>query len=262
MTLLTVLSPGDVVLIVAPTFSLYHLQSTVMGARPVEHLLSATDGFALVPEDVIATAHRHKAKVIILCSPNNPTGNTFPEAAVRRLVEEGDALVFLDEAYYEFSDQNFRPLLDEYDNIVLFRTFSKAMAMAGLRVGYMLAHPTLIREVGKVKLPYGLNIMSETAALVALAHREALEAQVQTLCQLRDELLTDLAACPGVHPYPSEANFILCRFDQPTDEVFAHLVAHGILVRDVSHYPGLEGHLRISVGTREENTALLEALRR
>jgi histidinol-phosphate aminotransferase len=262
MTLLTCLSPGNVVILPVPSFSLYRLQSTFLGALIVPIQLRPEDKFTLPVDRVIRAARDQQARIVVLCSPNNPTGNTYPEAVIRRVVEESRALVLLDEAYREFSDQDFAPLLHEYANLVLFRTFSKARAMAGLRVGYMLARPEFVREVSKVKLPYGLNLMSETTTLVALEHPEVFESQVRELRRLRDRLVAELSALPGVHPYPSQANFVLCGFDRPLEEVFVRLVEDGILVRDVSGYPGLVGHLRISIGTADENAALVASLSR
>jgi len=259
MTLLATLGPGTAAVVPVPSFSLYRLQSLFMGAMFVPIQLQAEDGFALPVDEVIAEA-RH-AKVVILCSPNNPTANTYAESDVRRVVAESGALVLLDEAYHEFSDQNFLPILRDYENVVIFRTFSKAFAMGGLRVGYLIGRPDIVREIGKVKLPYGLNIMSEAVALVALDHASVFQEQIRLIRALRDQLFNDLHTLPGVYPYPSVANFLLTRFDRPVPEVFEHLLADGILVRDVSSYPGLAGHVRISVGTAEENAALVWSLK-
>lgn len=259
VTLMATLSRGDAVVIPVPTFTLYRLMSTIMGAKAVEVRLNQGN-FSLSPERIIAAAKAHRARIIFLCTPNNPTGTSHPEGAVRQVIEESGALVIVDEAYREFSDQDFSPLLNDYDNVVVLRTFSKAMAMAGLRVGYLLARPELVREIAKAKLPYGLNILSEAATLVALDHAEILREQVRRIRALRDDLYRELQGIPGVYPCPSQANFILCRFDQPESEVFDALLADGILVRDVSSYPMLAGHLRISVGTAEENAALVRSL--
>jgi len=257
--LMATVTRGDAVVIPTPTFTLYALLSTVLGAQPVTVMLRETD-FALPVDKVIATARRHRAKVIVLCSPNNPTGNTYSLKSVRRIIEACNALVVLDEAYREFCDQDFRPLLDAYENVVLLRTFSKAWALAGARLGYLLASPALVHEIAKAKLPYSLNIFSETAALVALDHLDALKSQVAEIRHQRDTLFSALAELEGVHPYPSEANFILTRLKRPPSAVFETCLEYGLLVRDVSHYPGLAGHLRLSVGTAGENEALLRAL--
>jgi len=258
-TLMVTLSHGDTVIIPTPTFTLYALLATVLGATPQSVMLRRGD-FALPTEAVIAAAQAKQARVVVLCTPNNPTGNTHAEADVRRIIEACDGLVIVDEAYHEFCDQDFRSLLDEYENVVLLRTFSKAWGLAGARLGYLLGPPALVQEIAKAKLPYGLNIFSETAALVALDHREAMQEQVVEIGRQRDLLFDALAKLEGVHPYPSQANFVLTRFDQPSRKVFATCLEHGVLVRDVSHYPGLAGHLRLSVGTAKENAILLTAL--
>ena len=260
MTFLATLARGDSIVVPVPTFSLYRLQGVAMGATVLEPRLPAPH-FSLPVDEILALIRSHVPKVVVLCSPNNPTGNTHSVESVRPIIEASTAgLVLLDEAYVEFTDQNYRALLDEYENVALLRTFSKAWALAGARVGYIIARPQLIQEISKVKLPYGLNILSETAALVALEHQDVLFEQVAEITKQRERLLEALQSLPGVHPYPSRANFILCRFDRPTNAVFDACLEAGILIRDVSHYPGLQGHLRISVGTPEENAALVKAL--
>jgi histidinol-phosphate aminotransferase len=259
MTFLTCLGRGDHLVVPVPTFSLYRLQGLAMGATVHEVPLADPD-FQLPVEQVIETARAHRARIVVLCSPNNPTGNAFREADIRRVLEESGSLVLLDEAYVEFAGCNMRPLLEEYENLLILRTFSKAWALGGARVGYVLGRPELLREIAKVKLPYGLNILSETAALVALEHHELLAQQVRRIVELRDVLYDALCGIPGVHPYPSQTNFILCRFDRPSGDVFAACLERGILIRDVSGYPGLANHLRISVGTAEESAALVKCL--
>lgn len=256
MTFLACLGRGDHLVVPVPTFSLYRLQGVAMGAT-VHEIPLITPGFRLPVEQIIETAHTYRARIVVLCSPNNPTGNPYAEAEVRRVLEESGCLVLLDEAYVEFAERNLRPLLDEYENLLILRTFSKAWALAGARVGYVLGRPEWLREIAKVKLPYGLNIFSETAAVVALEHPGVLMQQVRRIVELREALYDALQQIPGVHPYPSQTNFILCRFDRPVGDVFAACLKQGVLIRDVSRYPGLANHLRISVGTEEENAALI-----
>ncbi len=259
VALMVTVSHGDTIVIPTPTFTLYALLATVLGATPQTVMLRDGD-FALPAAEIIAVAREKQARVVILCTPNNPTGNTHAEADIRRIIEACDGLVIVDEAYHEFCNQDLRSLLDDYENVVLLRTFSKAWGLAGARLGYLLGPPALVQEIAKAKLPYGLNIFSETAALVALDHREAMQEQVAEIGRQRDLLFGALSALEGAHPYPSQANFILTRFDRPSGEVFAACLENGVLVRDVSHYPGLAGHLRLSVGTAEENAILLASL--
>jgi len=180
---------------------------------------------------------------------------------VERLCADGDGLVVVDEAYHEFSGQSVVPLLARHENLVVLRTFSKAMSLAGLRVGYLLASPALVREINKARLPYNLNFFSQAAALAALEQRRELESVVRRLVAMREEMLQALAAMPGVRPYPSRANFILFELlDRDPKAVFDALFNRGVLVRDVTSYPRLERCLRVSIGSPDENAAFLGGL--
>jgi histidinol-phosphate aminotransferase len=178
------------------------------------------------------------------------------------LLEEAPGLVVVDEAYFEFSGQSAVPLLEGHSNLVVLRTFSKAMAMAALRVGYLMAAPELVREVSKAVLPYNLNVVSQTAAEVAMEMYDSkLAALVELICRERERVYTELEKIPGLAPVRSRANFMLIRSQLPVKHVFDELRRRDILVRDVSSYPMLPDYFRISVGTPEENDALLAALR-
>ena len=258
--LMVTVGAGTPVVIADPTFSLYALLTGVLGGDVVRVPLGPE--FEL-DADAFASAQRASgASVVIVCSPNNPTGTALDPDAVARLCRDADALVVVDEAYHEFSGQSVVPLLRDHPNLVVLRTFSKAMAMAGLRVGYLLASPELVAEVNKARLPYNLNFFSQSAALAVLAEPRLVQEGVARLVRARDGLFADLAAMPGVHPYPSRANFILFALSgRAPAEVFGALFARGVLVRDVSAAPRLRQCLRVSVGTAEENAAFLEALR-
>jgi histidinol-phosphate aminotransferase len=214
---------------------------------------------------IVRAARAADAAVIVLCSPNNPTGCWLTEREVVRIHDQTDALVLLDQAYVEFGGYDGIPLLDGRPRLVVLRTFSKAMAMAGLRAGYMLADPALAAEVHKAKLPYNINFFTEVAAAEVLCARAELAGQVEAIRMERDRLVTELGGIPGLHVYPTAANFVLFRVTAPDvthTEVFGRLLdAHGILVRDVSKYPMLERCLRVNAGSPEENDAFLAALR-
>jgi histidinol-phosphate/aromatic aminotransferase/cobyric acid decarboxylase-like protein len=153
------------------------------------------------------------------------------------------------------------PLLARHPNLVVLRTFSKAMALAGLRVGYLLASPELVREVNKARLPYNLNFFSQLAALAALEEKETLAAGVRAIVSERARLMERLAGMPGVRALPSDANFFLLELDTADPRaVFDALARRGVLVRDVTSYPRLERCLRVSVGSPQENDAFLHAL--
>lgn len=252
------LGPGDKVLIPVPTFTLYALLARVFGADVVT--LPLEPDMSMEASRLIDEANRIDARVICLCSPNNPTGRQYPRADVERVVRSVKGLVLLDEAYVEFAPEPLTSLAFRYQNVAIFRTFSKAMGYAGLRIGAMLGQPALVTEVAKGKLPYAINTFTTLAAIVACERTALLEPVIQRLRASRDRLTADLAAIPGVSPYPTQANFVLARLDRPVKPVFERLLADGILVRDVSSYPGLAGHLRISVGTGLEIEQCLSSL--
>jgi histidinol-phosphate/aromatic aminotransferase/cobyric acid decarboxylase-like protein len=298
--LLVTVGPGTKVVIPEPTFTLYALITTILGGEPLRVAMipeplavDATDGRAggvtgasacaavsisersvnpaRVPpvasgfrynvETLLAVRRASGASVTIVCSPNNPTGTSLPLADVERLCRASDSLVVIDEAYHEFSGETVVPLLERHPNLVVLRTFSKAMALAGLRVGYLLASPELVREVNKARLPYNLNFFSQMAAIVALEEQQVLATSVRRLVAERGRLLARLADVPGVRAWPSDANFFLleCLSVSPK-AVFASMVRRGVLVRDVTSYPMLSRCLRVSVGTDTENDAFLHAL--
>jgi histidinol-phosphate/aromatic aminotransferase/cobyric acid decarboxylase-like protein len=178
------------------------------------------------------------------------------------LLKAARGLIVVDEAYHEFANHSAVPLLDDHKNLIVLRTFSKAMAMAALRVGYLLASPELVREIAKAVLPYNLNAFSQTAAEVAIDMFAAkLKPLVEAICAERERLYVELARIPGLVPVQSQANFMVVRSNQEPKRVFAELLKRDILIRDVSGYPMLSDYFRVSVGTPEENDLLIEALR-
>jgi histidinol-phosphate aminotransferase len=261
-TLATTLETGDVVVAPAPTFSLYRLLTGVLGGRyrPVP----LGPDFAYDVDALIEAAARERARVVVLNSPNNPTGSALPEGAVERLLEETGALVVCDEAYQEFGGPTALPLLRGSSRVVVLRTFSKALGMAGLRFGLALAHPAVARELAKGKLPYNVNVVTLAAAAAALRHRDELAERVRRVVEQRARLTARLAALPALAVYPSAANFVLIRcLRHPAREVFRRLLdEYGILVRDVSASSELAQCLRISVGTAEDVDAVADALER
>jgi histidinol-phosphate aminotransferase len=259
-TLSVALESGDVVVAPTPTFSLYRLLTTVLGGRYRPVPLGPEFGFNV--DELIDVAVRERARVVVLNSPNNPTGSALPAGAVERVLEETGALVVCDEAYQEFGGPTALPLLAGSSRLVVLRTFSKALGMAGLRFGLALAHPAVAREIAKGKLPYNVNVVTLTAAAAALRHQAVLEARVREVVANRERLTARLAALPGLTAYPSAANFVLIRLHAvPAREAFRRLLDEfGILIRDVSGAAGLEQCLRISVGTAEDMDAVADAL--
>jgi histidinol-phosphate aminotransferase len=259
--LLVTVGAGTKVVIPEPTFTLYALLTSILGGEPVRVGLGPDLEYDV---EALSTARRQReASVTVVCSPNNPTGGVLARADVARLCAEADSLVVIDEAYQEFSGESVVPLLADHANLVVLRTFSKAMSLAGLRVGYLLASPALVHEVDKARLPYNINFFSQMAALAALEEPSDLEANVARLVRLRGALMAELQRLGGLRAYPSRANFILVELqDRDARAVFESLYADGVLVRDVSSYPRLGRCLRLTVGTESENAALLDGLRR
>jgi histidinol-phosphate aminotransferase len=258
-TLMVTVGAGTKVLIPQPTFTLYRQIVTVLGGEVLDVPLTAEFQFDVDAMRDRATSDR--ADMVIICSPNNPTGCRIGNEDLLRLARGFDGLIVVDEAYHEFSGETAVPLLEKLPNLIVLRTFSKAMAMAGLRVGYLLASPELAREIHKAKLPYNLNFFSATAAEVACERYDLLKPRIELIVRERERLLNELRLIPGIDPVPSSANFMIAKTAVATQTLFKELLARDILVRDVSRYPMLEDYFRVSVGSREENDRLIEALK-
>jgi len=201
-----------------------------------------------------------KGKIIILCTPNNPTANTFDQEAVERVVREHDGPVIVDEAYGEFADHSFMSRVDDYENLIVTRTFSKAYGMAGPRVGYMASNLKMADLMQRVKIPYSLNRVSEKAAMAALRNREYVDATIDLVKREREKLSRGLDGL-GFKPFPSQSNFVLFKCPVPSAELVSRLAAKGVLIRDFGSKRMLEDCARTTVGTEELNDMLLSKLK-
>jgi histidinol-phosphate aminotransferase len=259
-TLSVTLRSGDRVVAPSPTFSLYRLLTGVLGGSYVPVPLG--EGFVYDVERLIETVRQQQARVVVLNSPNNPTGSVLPDGAVQRILERTGALVVCDEAYQDFGGPTALGLLADSSRLVVLRTFSKALGLAGLRFGLALAHPAVAREIAKGKLPYNVNLITLAAARVALRNAPALTARTREVVATRERFVARLREFPGIAVYPSAANFVLLRCAAlPATRLFQRLYQeYGILVRDVSSSPELAECLRISIGTEEDMDAVVEAL--
>lgn len=254
-----ILGTGSKAVIPQPTFTLYKLFSSVLQADIVSVPMNAAD-FSFNVDALEAEAR--DAAVTVICSPNNPTGNLLAPGAIERICRASRGLVFLDEAYHEFSGQTALTLLPAHPNLIVLRTFSKAMSMAGLRFGYLMAHPEIAKEIHKAKLPYNVNVFTLTAAELVLEHPDIMKDAIQSLIAERQRVIAEVRKRPGVEAFDSCANFFLIRTERSAHALFDALYAQGVLVRDVSSYPMLERVLRVSVGKPEENNRFLTALDR
>jgi histidinol-phosphate aminotransferase len=242
-----------------PTFSVYRQVVEVAGGEVISVPLNddLTFNFPRLASKIVTS----KADLTIICSPNNPTGCTISMRDLGSLLRNTDGLVVVDHAYSEFSGEDSVPLLIEHKNLVILRTFSKAMAMGGLRVGYCIAAPELIKEFSKAKMPYSLNFFSMMAAETALDNLGKMRALVKAIQKETDRLFQELQKINGLAPVPSAANFFCVRTAIPPKQLFEELYARGILIRDISKAPMLSEYVRITSGTPQENDKLIEALK-
>ncbi len=254
---LAVAGPGAVILGVEPSFVMFRLLAVAAGARWVGVSLRAD--FSLDEAALHDAIERHRPALALLAYPNNPTGNLFDRAALERVIARMPGLVVVDEAYQAFAGDSFAGALQHHSNLLVMRTLSK-LGLAGLRLGYLMGSPVWINELEKLRLPYNINALSQAAATAILERADVLEAQAAALRAARGELSYALARLPGVTVFPSAANFLLLRV-KAAPRVFAGLKERGVLVKlaDGSH-PLLEGCLRVTVSTPEENRLFLHAL--
>jgi histidinol-phosphate aminotransferase len=253
-------APGTEVLGAEPSFGLY--RSFVLKAGGVPRFLPPRLDLRIPIDELEAEVERDPRRLLLLCTPNNPTGDALPVERVERLLERLEAPLLLDNAYGEFCRYDYRPLLARHPHLILFRTFSKAWSLAGMRLGYLLADPRLVTELIKVKLPYNVGHAGVIAGRVALEAEAEARRRVALLVARRPQWSAMLAE-EGFEVFPSEANFLLVRATPPerAREIQRDLEERGVRVRDVSGYPGLAGCLRVSVGTGSSLRAMRAALR-
>ena len=249
--------PGRKFLNMPPTFSVYENNARLTGTEVVE--VPRRADFSIDELSVLERVSEGDIDYVIVTSPNNPTGQLAGEEFMLALLEATDALVMVDEAYFEFSRRTMRPYLDQHKNLVILRTFSKAFSLAAVRMGYLLGDAEVIGEFAKVRQPYSVDAVAQTIARVVYQNRAEFEPGIKAIIEERERMLQELARIPGLTVFPSDANYILVRM-RGAGEVWQKLYDRGILVRDFSSAPRLENCLRITVGTREENDRLLAAL--
>lgn len=252
--------PGqDQIVIVPPTFGMYKVSARTYGVGVVE--VPLTDAFQLdVP--AILKAVDASCKIIFIPTPNNPTANSFDLNAIKELLENFQGLVLVDEAYVEFStNPSIIPWLEDYPNLMVSQTFSKAQGMAGARLGMAFAHSDFIRFFNRIKAPYNINTLTINAALNRLKEQDKVGEQVQLLLDERRRLEEAFGSIPFIKRcFPSDANFILIRVDDSSLR-YQQLIDCGIVVRNPSKNLNCENTLRISVGLPEENNRLIDALK-
>lgn len=242
---------------IAPSYGMYEVAAAM---NDIEfRKVQLRPDFSMDTEAMLSAADS-KTRLMFICSPNNPTGNSFPVEQIEDILERFGGVVVLDEAYIDFSVRpSLTSLVKRYPNLIVLQTLSKAWGMAGLRIGLAIADPAVIALMSKVKYPYNINVLAQKMALMKL-DEAAKDKAVAEIVGQRFRLEKELAKCPEVKGiYSSDANFLLVRFENP-DEVYGRLLAGGVIVRNRSKVPGCEGCLRITVGTPAENDRLLRLL--
>ncbi len=252
---------GRGVLSVEPGFVMYRMIADFCGMDYVG--VPLREDFSLDDGAVLAAIGKHQPAVVFLACPNNPTGNLFDKADMRRIIAAAPGVVVVDEAYHAFADDSFMPLLAEYDNLLVMRTVSK-MGLAGLRLGLLAGAPAWLDEFDKLRLPYNINVLTQLSAGFALQHADMLASQTEQIKQDRQQLLTRMQALEGLEVYPSRANFLLFRVAPGrAGAVFEGLKAEGVLIKNLDPAGGLlRDCLRVTVGTPGENAAFLAALQK
>lgn len=248
--------PGlDNVILVPPTYGMYEVSAQINDVFCKK--ISLTEDYQLDLEG-IAEAIDQYTKMIFICSPNNPTGNSIDIQDIETILVNFDGIVIIDEAYINYSKQrSFTYSLPEFPNLVVLQTLSKAWGLAALRLGMAFASQDIIQLLNNIKPPYNINQASQEMVLKALDGVEEVNQWIQVVVSERDALMSKLVALPQVGAVvPSDANFILVRFEKPT-ELFKYLLTKGIVIRDRSNVILCEDSLRITIGTPQENTLLL-----
>ena len=257
MILRMFLGPGENIVIPTPTFGMYAFSAEVCGGK-----VKSVPRNEIFDIDIEATvgAFDEDTKAIFLASPNNPTGNTASQEAIRALLATGK-IVVVDETYYEFCGHSVLPLVDEYSNLVVLRTFSKWAGLAGLRIGLGVMDQDVARTMMSMKSPYNVNLAAEVALIASLNDRPTLLNRVQAIVQERKRMTGLLEGIPGIQVWPSQANFILCRLPEGRgQEIFEGLCRRGIFLR-YFNTPQLRDYVRASVGLPAETDQVIAALK-
>ncbi len=245
-----------------PSFSMYGVYTKIADSIPLP--IALDDNFRLDPQQVIAAAADESVSLVILCNPNNPTGTAMPIADVERIVRNVSCPVVVDEAYGEFYGQSALPLLSEYPNMMLVKTFSKAYGLASARVGYLLAAEKLTVLIGKALMPYHVNALSLAAAEAVYTNRSAFTGPIAATIAERQRVSAQLSQQEIITVYPSATNFLLFKVgqtgSQQADDLYRFLAARGIGIRNFSNSTGLTGCLRVTIGTTEDNDGFIAAI--
>jgi histidinol-phosphate aminotransferase len=258
---LALLDPGAPVVLPRPMFSLYDKVARLYDADLTS--IPPREDFSFDTEALLEAVVETEAAMTVLTTPNNPTGLAMTVEEIERIVTASPGFVVVDEAYVEFNPEGtVVDLLDQHPNLIILRTLSKGFGLAGMRLGYLMAHPDVVRELMKARLPFMVDRFAEQTALAVLQHPSLIDERIRRIQSSVDDITEALQAMDGVEAVPSQANFVIFTTPVPADTLQDRLTDQGVLVRNMGGYPELEGYLRVSAGTEAENNAFLGALER
>lgn len=250
----TFIESGDKVLSFVPTFGMYNIFSKIYNAEFIG--VKSDEDFSLNMNSLIEKMEEIKPKLIMICNPNNPTGYLIPRAEIIKLLEDTDSLVIVDEAYIEFAEGSIVGEVENYKNLIVLRTFSKAIGLAGIRLGYMVSNIEIVNWVNKVKSPYNTNSLTQALGIIAMKKKDRISEYVQKVKSDREVLYIKLKQ-QGIRVYPSSSNFLF--FHSDIKDLYKKLKEDGVLIRKFSGE--LEGYYRVTVGDRYENEEFIKSLK-
>ena len=251
----TFVDTNELILSLDPTFSMYSIYAKIVNSR----YIGAGEGndFTINVDDIIKSIEENDPKLTIICNPNNPTGTTIKRDDVLRIVKSTDNVVIVDEAYMEFSNESVVDEIENYDNLIVVKTMSKAFSMAGIRTGYLIANEELVKTIEKVRPPYNLNSISALLATKALKQKDKMLSYVENLKVEREKIYEKLIDM-GVKAYKSGANFVF--FSSKVDNLAEKLIENDVLIRKFGGK--LDNYYRVTVGSPKENETFLDAMKK
>lgn len=251
--------PGKPVVVARPMFSLYESMIHLHGGKAIG--VAPLPDFHFDVEGILSAIEVHQPGLVIVTTPNNPTGLAMKPTDIERIVKSAPGFVVVDEAYHEFNPGSSAVgLLRQYPNLIVLRTLSKAFGLAGLRLGYLMARPAVCTEIMKSRLPFMIDRLSENVALALLKNRGMITEQIETILANTADLTRKLLARKDLEVVVTQTNFVLFKADRDPVQLLSDLADNGVLVRNMGGYPELKGYLRVTSGTEAENKAFLDAL--
>lgn len=252
--------PERRILITTPTYNMYQIEANLLDVKV--HTVPLSDSFNLCGAQMVDMIKNHNIPLVFICSPNNPTGNQLDSGQIISLLQETEAYVVVDEAYYEFSGSTMQAHIHRFRKLIILRTLSKAFAAAGLRIGYSIGSQDVLQRVKETRLPYSLSNVAQFMGAEILWNFQPFLQEAKRVAELRERLQGQLNQLDGVYALPSVTNFMLVRFCQDPSPIRAQLEQKGMATRAVGHMDDrLKNMIRITVGTQQENDALVEAIK-